>query len=348
MSNKKIKEILKVLLGPIGAFFNKRPLLAFVLRRVIAIIPILIIMSFVTYFLFDLMPGDPLSEMRFNPNYDQDDIARFEKKYGLNEPFIVRYWKWFSNVVFKFDLGISFTYNNAEISFLMQSRLPATISLNLLGLIFSLLLGFMLGIVSAVNSGRWPDRLITVLAVLLYSIPPFIFCYMMQIFAVSTGWFPTTGAKGPNYDELNFFGQIGDELYHLVLPIAAQVLSGVASTIRFMRNQELNELNQPYILTLRAKGMKEKSIVLKHALRNALNPFITNFGYMLAAMISGSLLTEIVFSYPGIGRLMFEALQKRDAYLILANFLMSGSLTLVGLTLSDILLAITDPRIRIS
>lgn len=347
MSNKKITNILKSLLKPIGTFLSKRPLFSFVLRRIIAMIPILIVMSFVVYLLFDLMPGDPLSEMRFNPAFDQDDIARYEKKFGLNEPFVIRYWKWFSNVFFRFDLGKSFTYK-VEIAFLMQSRLPATISLNLLGLIFGLFLGFALGIVAAVYNGRWPDRLITVVAVFLYSIPTFVFCYLLQIFAISTGWFPTSGAKSPNYTELEYLGKLGDELYHLALPVATQVLLGIAYNIRVMRNQELNELNQPYILTLRAKGMKEKTIILKHALRNALNPFITNFGYLLSAMISGSLLVEIVFSYPGIGRLMFEALQKRDAYLIMANFLMAGSLTLIGLTLSDILLAITDPRIRIS
>ncbi len=347
MANKKKKSIIQIILSPIGAFLHKRPLFAFIVRRLIAIIPILVVMSFVTFFLFDLMPGDPLTEMRFNPAFDQEDIARYEKKFGLNEPFIVRYWTWFSNVIFNFDLGTSFTYKT-DISFLIASRLPATVSLNLLSLIFSLLLGFALGILSAVFNGRWPDRVITVLAVLLYSIPIFVFCYLLQILAITSGWFPTSGAKSANYSELSYFGQLGDELYHLVLPVAAGVLGGIAITIRTMRNQELNELNQPYILTLRAKGMKEKTIVLKHALRNALNPFITNFGYLLSRMISGSLLIEIVFSYPGIGRLTFEALQRRDAYLVMANFLMSGSLTLIGLTLSDILLAVTDPRIRIS
>lgn len=347
MSNNKTKNPFKMILAPIGAFLTKRPLLAFVVKRLLAIIPILIVMSFVTFFLFDLMPGDPLSEMRFNPSFDQDDIARYEKKFGLNEPFVVRYWSWFSNVFFRFDLGTSFTFK-VEISYLMASRLPATISLNLLGLIFSLLLGYGLGIVSAVFNGRWPDALITIIAVLLYSIPIFAFCYLLQIFAITTGWFPTSGARSPGYNELNFFGRLGDELHHLFLPVASQVLGGLAVTIRTMRNQELNELNQPYILTLKAKGMKERTIVLKHALRNALNPFITGFGFYLARMISGSVMTEIVFSYPGLGRLTFDALQKRDAYLVMANFLMAGSITLVGLTISDILLAITDPRIRIS
>jgi peptide/nickel transport system permease protein len=347
MSNKKSKNILKIILAPIGEFLHKRPLFSFVLRRLIAIIPILIVMSFITYFIFDLMPGDPLSEMRFNPQFDQEDIARYEKKFGLNEPFMVRYWKWFYNVFFRFDLGTSFTYKT-DISYLMASRLPATISLNILALIFTELIGLGLGILSAVYNGRWPDRLITVIAILLWSIPIFVFCYLMQIFAISTGWFPTSGAKSANYNELDFFGQLGNELYHLVLPVASQVLGGIAGTIRFMRNQELNELNQPYILTLRAKGMKESTIILKHALRNALNPFITGFGYILASLIGGSLLTEIVFSYPGIGRLTFEALNKRDVYLVMADFLMAGALTLVGITISDILLAITDPRIRMS
>lgn len=347
MKNNNVGNILKSVLTPIGQFLHKRPLLSFILRRVAAMIPTMIVMSFVTFFLFDLMPGDPLSEMRFNPAFDQDDIARYEKKFGLNEPFIQRYWAWFYNVFFKFDLGTSFTYKT-EIAYLMKSRLPATISLNLLSLTFGLLFGFLLGIAAAVYSGRWPDRLITILAILLWSIPPFVFCYVLQIFAINSGLFPTSGARSPAYNELNYYGQLFDELYHLILPVASQVLGGIAGYIRFMRNQELNELNQPYILTLRAKGMMEKTIIFKHALRNALNPFITNFGYMLSTMISGSLLTEIVFSYPGIGRLMLEALNRRDAYLIMANFMMSGTLTLIGLTLSDILLAITDPRIRIS
>ncbi len=348
MANKKKKSLIQTILTPIGTFLHQRPLFAFVVKRLLAIIPILIVMSFVSYWLFDLMPGDALTEIRFNPTFDQEDIARYEKKYGLNQPFIVRYWKWFSNVIFNFDLGKSFTYKT-DISFLIASRLPATISLNLLSLIFILLLGFTLGILSAVFNGRWPDRVITVLAVLFYSIPLFVFCYLLQKFlAIDLGWFPTSGAKSANYSELSYFAQLGDELTHLVLPVIAGVLGGIAITIRTMRNQELNELNQPYILTLRAKGMKEGTIVLKHALRNALNPFITNFGYLLSTMISGSLLIEIVFSYPGIGRLTWEALLKRDSHVVMANFLMTGSLTLVGLTLSDILLAVTDPRIRIS
>ncbi len=347
MAKKNKTNIFQKIFAPIGTFLNKRPLFSFVIRRLLAMIPIVFVMSFVTYFIFDMMPGDPLSEMRFNPAFDQEDIARYEKRLGLNEPFMVRFWAWFSNVIFHFDLGTSFTYKT-EITYILASRLPATISMNLLSLIFSLLFGFALGILSAVYAGRWPDRLITVLAVMLYSVPIFIFCYLLQVVAINSGLFPTSGAKSSNYNEMGYFAQLVDELHHLVLPVAAGVLGGMASTIRRMRNQELQELNQPYVLTLRAKGMKERPIILKHALRNAINPFITGFGYLLSSMISGSVLTETVFSYPGIGRLSLEALTKRDVYVVMASFLMSGSLTLVGLTLSDILLAVTDPRIRVS
>jgi peptide/nickel transport system permease protein len=205
--------------------------------------------------------------------------------------------------------------------------------------------GIPLGILSAIKKGTFIDRLLTVLASVGMAIPSFFFAILMLIFAVKTGWLPVGGLTSYNFNELSFINKVVDIAKHLILPSVVLFTISLSGLQRQMRANMLEVLDSDYIKFARAKGLKESQVIYKHALRNALNPMITLLGFEFAGLLSGAALTEYVFQYPGLGRLILEAVMKSDINLVMASLMMGTIMLILGNLLADILLMLTDPRV---
>ena len=206
--------------------------------------------------------------------------------------------------------------------------------------------GIPLGILSAIKKGSQTDRILTIFSSIGMAIPSFFFAILMLIFAVKTGWFPVGGLTSYNYNELNFWQKFLDISKHLILPATVLFTISLAGLQRQMRANMLEVLDSDYVKYARAKGLSEFKVIFKHVLRNAINPMITLLGFEFAGLLSGAALTEYVFQYPGLGRLILEAVMKSDINLVMASLMMGTIMLICGNLLADILLMITDPRIR--
>jgi|YNPMSStandDraft_2_1061718.scaffolds.fasta_scaffold00075_36 peptide/nickel transport system permease protein len=332
---------------------TKYPLFTFIVRRILAMIPIMIFIIFITIGLMELAPGDILTQFRFNPEIKESVIKKLATQYGLDKPFIRKVLDWMKSVILYGDFGESLTYKRPVYE-LIADNLPHTLFLNFLSLIFIYAFAIPLGVTSALNQFKWKDRLISFITFIFLSTPVYFFAIMLLYFvfwlnsALKIRLLPIGSGTPFNWYDMTTLQKMGNYFSRMILPVLATSMGSIASFIRFMRGQMLEELNKLYITTARSKGLKRNMIVYKHALRNAINPFVTNFGYIFAGLLSGSLLTEIIFNFPGIGYIMYQALLSEDLFLVMANFILSAFLTLIGLLISDILLTIVDPRIRIS
>ncbi|MCX8057969.1 MAG: ABC transporter permease [Spirochaetes bacterium] len=334
---------------------TKYPLFTFIVRRFLSMIPIMLVVVFITIGLMELAPGDILTQFRFNPEIKEDVIKKLASQYGLDKPFIRKFLDWIKSVITKGDFGESLSYKRPVYE-LLADNLPHTIFLNFLSIFFIYALAIPLGVTAALNQFKWKDRTISFITFIFLSTPVYFFAIMLLYLVYwiknGLGWkdFPIPIGSGTPYNwmDLSIFEKMKNYFFRMILPVLATSMGGIASFIRFMRGQMLEELNKLYITTARSKGLKRSLIVYKHALRNAVNPFVTNFGGIFASLLSGSLLTEIIFNFPGIGYILYQALQAEDLFLVMGNFILSAFLTLLGILISDILLTVVDPRIRIS
>jgi peptide/nickel transport system permease protein len=321
------------------------PLLFFILRRVGAMILILLVTVFIFFFFMSLAPGDFFSAYYQNPEIDKRTIDFYRNEFGLDQPFYVQFFFWLKKVVFDFDLGMSFSYRMPILQ-LIGPRLLNSIFLNLFSLLFSFTLVYPIAFYFAYRPRKILDRTVSTFTLILYSTPPFFLALLGLILASATGIFPLGGATSVKHESLSLLGKIVERLHYLILPVLVGFLGGLAGSIRSMQVLLHEEFGKPYILAARARGVRGFGIVM-HAFRNALIPFITGMSDILAGLISGSLFTEIIFSYPGIGQLMYEATLRKDYYLVLTNLIIGDLLVLAGILISDIILAIADPRVRI-
>lgn len=336
-------------------FVTRYPLANFIIRRILSMIPIMLIVSFMTLGLMELRPGDILTEMRMNPQMKPEYVDLLAKQYGLDKSFLPKYWQWLKGVILHGDLGASFEYKMPVLK-LVKMNLKNTLILNILSIILVYALAIPLGVVCAVKQFQWQDRSISFISFIFLSTPTYFFAFMLMFLAYLTQRyhvlgpivFPVGGLIPHNWDQLNSFQKFLTYMHHMILPVLATSLGGIASFVRFMRSQMLEELNKLYITTARAKGLRKNTIIYKHAFRNAINPFVSNFGFIFVNLISGSTLVEIVMGFPGIGYFLYQAVLKEDMYLVMGYFIITSSLTLLGIMFSDILLSILDPRIRIS
>jgi len=326
-------------------FVIKHPLLVFIIRRVLSMIPILFIITFVFFFLMSLAPGDFFSTYYQDPNIDKSVIDHYRREFGLDKPFYIQYFVWLKKVIIDHDLGMSFSYRMPILQ-LLNTRIWNTVFLNFFSLIFSFIFSYPISFYFAYKPRKLLDKTVNFVTLFFYSIPAFFLALLGLIVAAKTGLFPITGATGENYETLNFLGKFADRLHHIFLPILIGFIGGIAGSIRSMKELLRLEFQKPYIVAIKAKGLRKWGII-KHAFRNALIPFITGLSGLLAGMFGGSLFTEIIFSYPGVGRLLYEATLKQDYYLVLTNMIIGSTLVLIGIMISDILLAIADPRVRI-
>jgi peptide/nickel transport system permease protein len=324
-------------------------LIRFIVRRLLFAIPLLFGIATISFFVVQMAPGDPMDmflEPRLRRQADPETIELLRQKYGLDQPVHVQYVRWLGNLV-QGDLGDSFRYRR-PVSSLIAERVPYTLQLAVLALFFDALFGIALGIFSAVKQYSVTDKVVTVGSLVVYSIPGFWLALMLvMVFSVHLGWFPTSQTRSLDYDLLSNWGQIGDRLWHLILPVFVLGVAQAAGTARYMRSRLLEVLSEEYVLAARARGLRERTVVLKHALRNAMIPIITIYGMSLPFLLGGAVLIEGVFAWPGLGLLGVEAVRGRDYPVILATTMIAAVLVVLGNLLADVLYAVADPRISL-
>lgn len=325
----------------------------FILRRLASLIPILLGVTFLTFLLISLTPGDFLTTMSMDPHVSPERIVQLRHNFGLDRPWYIQYGLWvyrLSPFEFPFglkwpDLGYSFR-NKTPVLDVMTGRFWNTLILTGAAEILIWILAIPLGIVAAMKRHTWIDRVASVGVFFGISLPEIILALLALLFAAMTGWFPIGGMHSLHYEQLTFSARLCDLAYHMVLPVLVLTVTGVAAFMRYMRGSMLETLTADYIRTARAKGLSWTRVVSRHAFRNAINPMITLFGLSVANLISSSFLVEIIMGWPGIGQLTYEALLTKDLYVIMASLLITTTLLVVGNLLSDLMLAANDPRIR--
>lgn len=317
----------------------------YLLRRILTLVPLLLGVTLFAFLLTYLAPGDFLSQMAENPMISAETIDAMRAKFGLDQPWYVQYALWLKNVFLHLDFGESFAYRQPVFD-VIAPRLGNTLLLALSAAIIAWGLAIPLGILSAVRQYKWQDKTASFAAFLGLSIPEIFFALLMMYMAAKTGWFPVGGMRSIDHDELQWGAQLADIAHHLVLPALVLGTVPMAARMRQMRANLLDVLRLDYVTTARAKGLDENVVVWKHAVRNAINPLITLFGFTLASLLSGSFIVEIVMNWPGLGSLTLEALQKQDLYLVMGSVVMAATMLMLGNLVADVMLAIADPRIK--
>lgn len=320
-------------------------LFKYILKRILQVIPLLILVSLISFFIIRLSPVDPLAELRLNPSISQETLNKEMKRLKLDKPIYIQYVSWAKSFV-QGDLG--YTSAGEKVSTKLKERIPNTLLLTSIVIFMTWIVGIPLGILAAIKKETAFDRILTVISSVGMAIPSFFFAILMLIFAVKTGWFPVGGLTGYDFNEMSFCGKIMDLSKHLVLPVIILFTISLSGLQRQMRANMFEVLDSDYVKFARAKGLSENKVIFKHALRNAINPMITLLGFEFAGLLSGAALTEYVFQFPGLGRLILEAVMKSDINLVMASLMMGTIMLILGNLIADILLMIADPRIRAS
>lgn len=321
-------------------------LLKLILRRLLEAIPLLLAISLVTFFLLFHSPGDFLSALRMDPKIPAEFLEREVQRLGLDRPWYEVWARWVWGVVRHGHLGNSFAYK-IPVAELIAQRLFNTFLLALSSTLFAWFLAVPLGIIAAVEQNRWPDRVASAVAFLGLSVPAVLLALFAVYFAARTGLFPTGGMTSDNFNQLtSSWERMKDIGRHLVLPTIVLGAGGLAIYTRQMRSNLLDALRADYMRTALAKGLSYRQAVVRHALRNALNPMITLFGFAFSDLLSGAFLVENVMAWPGLGRTTIEAYNSKDMFVVAAAVMMASVMLVLGNLLADILLALNDPRIR--
>ena len=318
----------------------------YIFRRLLLTIPVFFGITVITFLVMHLSPGKPtdiLTDM--NQKITAEAKHRLVALYGLDKPVYVQYGMWLKRLV-KLDFGKSFKDDRPVIDKIAE-RLPVTLLLNFCSIILIFAIAIPIGVFSAVKKDTIFDKITTVTVFLGFSIPTFWLAILLMIlFGVQLGWLPITGFRSINFDELTFIGKTFDILKHLILPVFVSAFTGLAGLSRYTKSSMLEVLHQDYVRTARAKGLPEKAVIFKHALRNALIPIVTIVGLTVPDLIGGSFIFETIFAWPGMGRLGYEAIMSRDYPVIMCVGTIVAVLTLIGNLLADIAYAYVDPRIR--
>ena len=320
-------------------------MLVFILKRLLHMIPLLIGVSLLTFLLMSLAPGDYYTALAQNPQISPETIARLKAQFHLDKPWYVQYFYWLKNMAHG-DFGYSMAYKIPATS-LILARLWNTFILSFLALIIAWGIAIPLGIWAAMKKDSWVDRSCSLVAFVGLSVPDILLSLLALWFAAATGWFPVGGAASPIHDLMTPLQKLSDTAYHLILPACVLAAADVAGIMRRMRSCLLDTLRAEYVTAARARGLGEGWVVYKHAVRNAINPLLTIFGYSLAGLLSGAFIVENIMAWPGLGRLTMEAFFQKDSYVVVDCVVMATALLVIGNFIADILLALTDPRIRL-
>ncbi len=323
----------------------------YIVRRIAGSVPLVLGVATIIFFAVHAAPGDPSTTM-IRPGLTPAAAAQLRASYGLDQPIPIRYVKWLGSML-KGDFGHSITYGRPTLDVVMDV-LPNTLLLSACALFVAFLFGIVLGTIQAVRQYSALDSTLSVVLLFFYSMPSFWLALMLvlslSLFARNVWewplWFPASGMYSTDYDLLSFGAQVKDRLWHLVLPTISLALALSAGIARYMRGSMLDVIRQDYVRTARAKGLPESSVIFKHALRNALIPIVTLLGLYIPVLFSGAVLIEHVFAWPGMGRLMVDAIASRDYPLVMACSFIFAILVVLGNLLADVLYAVVDPRIR--
>ncbi|HKJ87830.1 MAG TPA: ABC transporter permease [Gammaproteobacteria bacterium] len=322
-------------------------MLIYFAKRMLWMIPVLLGITIISFGVMHLAPGDITTlETSLNPRSGSEAREKLREAYHLDEPLYEQYWLWLKRVV-RLDFGRSFSSDHRPVLTKIGERLQVTLSINIASLLVILAVAFPVGVVSAVRQNSLLDRSLTVTVFLAFAIPGFwLALLLMVLFGVQLGWLPVSGIHGFDYQQLGFWGRLGDLARHLVLPVLVSGFAGVAAFSRYVRSNMLEVIRQDYILTARAKGLSEGTVIYRHALRNALLPVITLLGLSVPGLIGGSVIFETIFGIPGMGQLFYSSVLMRDYPVIMGILVIGAILTLLGNLLADLAYAWADPRVR--
>lgn len=322
-------------------------MLRYLLKRLILMVPLLIGITLISFVVIHLAPGEPTDlQTDLNPQASAELQQRLRAQYGLDRPLHVQYFTWLDRLV-RLDFGESFALDRRPVLDKIAERLPVTILINLLSIGLILTVAIPIGILSAIRQHSLFDHLTTIFVFIGFATPSFwLALLLMDWLGVRLGLFPISGLQSLGHEYLSWPGRIWDLTHHLVLPVFVSAFGGLAGFSRYMRSNMLEVVRQDYILTARAKGLPERVVIYKHALRNALLPIITILGLSVPGLIGGSVIFETIFAIPGMGKLFYDGVMMRDYPLIMGILVMGAILTLFGNLLADICYALADPRIR--
>jgi peptide/nickel transport system permease protein len=321
-------------------------MLSYLLKRLLHTLPILLGVSLLTFMLMSLTPGDYYTQLAQNPQITPERLAELRAKQHLDKSWYIRYAYWLKDAAHG-DLGYSIAYK-ISVSRLIVDRLWNTFLLSMGALVLAWVVALPLGIWAALNKDSWIDRFCSMIAFVGLSVPDILLALLALMFAAATGWFPVGGAESATYDLMTTGQQFFDRVRHLILPVMVLAASDLAGIMRQMRSNFLDTMGAEFVTTARAKGLPEFWVVYKHTLRNAINPLLTLFGYSLAGLLSGTFIVENIMAWPGLGRLTMDALFARDYPLVVASVVMAAGLLVAGNFVADLLLAWSDPRIRLN
>lgn len=323
----------------------------YIVRRLLIGAVTLLLITFLIYGLVRSMPGDPLlvamEQMDPGRKLNPEDFRRMREAFGLDKPWPVAYVEWLGNLA-QGDLGRSLS-RKVPVSRLIATRIGPTLLLSITSLALAYLMSIPMGLWATVRNNHTDERVLSTVLYMLYSFPSFVAALFLQIaFAVKLGWLPLFGMQSDNFDQLSTSGQIWDLFLHMLMPVTCYTYGVLAFYSRFVRSNMMEVMQQDYIRTARAKGVPPRRVITQHAFRNTLIPLVTLVGLSLPALLSGSVILEQIFTWPGMGRLFFEAIRERDYPTIMGLTLMFSTLTLAAQLLADMLYAVVDPRVRYS
>jgi len=324
-------------------------MLWYAFRRLVLALPLLIGITFVSFAVIHLAPGEPVvvtgGEMNAKGSAQARQLLR--ELYELDKPLAVQYWNWLGRLA-RLDFGRSFAPDGRPVLHKIGDRLPVTLMLNVVELLIIVALSIPIGMMSATRQYSVFDKVTTVFVFVGFATPDFWLALLLMIlFGVELGWLPISGLRSLNWEYMTFWRQQWDFASHLVLPILVASFGGLAGFSRYMRQSMLEVIRQDYIQSARAKGLAERVVIGKHALRNAMLPLVTILGLSLPGLIGGSVIVESIFAIPGMGQLMVQAVFERDYPVIMGNLVIVATLTLVANLFADLTYSLVDPRIRV-
>src|SRR5438046_4873216 len=322
----------------------------YALRRLVLAIPLLLGITFISFAVIHLVPGEPVDLQAGDLNAKSSAQVRqlLREMYGLDQPIAIQYWNWLGRLA-RLDFGRSFAPDGRPVLHKIGERLPVTLMLNIAELSIIVALAIPIGMASATQQYSLFDKVTTVFVFVGFATPDFWLALLLMIlFGVDLQWLPISGLRSLNWKSLSFWRQQWDFLGHLVLPILVATFGGLAGFSRYMRQSMLEVVRQDYIQSARAKGLAEPIVIGKHALRNALLPVVTILGLSLPGLIGGSIIVESIFAIPGMGQLMVQAVFERDYPVIMGNLVIVSTLTLVANLVADVTYSFVDPRIRVA
>jgi peptide/nickel transport system permease protein len=326
-------------------------MLRYVIKRILYMIPTLFGISLIAFMIIQLPPGDYVTSMIASmqdsgANVDERQIERLREIYGFNDPIYVQYFKWISGIVLRGDFGYSFEWNR-PVADLIWERMGSTLAISIASLLFVWAVALPIGIYSAVRRHSVGDYVFTFIGFIGLGIPNFILALSLMYLSYRYFGQSVGGLFSPQYVEAPWsWNKFVDLLQHIWIPIIVIGTAGTAALIRVLRANLTDELHKPYVITAKAKGLPEYKVVVKYPVRIALNPFVSAIGWVLPELVSGVTITAIVLNLPTAGPLLLRALVSQDMYLAGSFILLMGVLTLIGMLVSDLLLALLDPRIR--